>query len=533
MPDIRINALATTAAAPAQDDFLELDGATNGTRKIRANAIQEWDSTRAVLGYLYSDGATSGRAQVQTPGARGNLAGAAQASWVGWVDVPTSNPSADIQIASLVSTITATPWSASSLYLNIAPAGPLQITQVNGSLSNSRIFSLTNFRSTYSGQRIWLEIRFTFGVSDPVVFINGVNVSSLFSIGILGSANWLDATTPNVYQLTGMNWPAGIAPLGCWLNAHLTNAESESWRITGRPPAWVAAGGSMVDLVQNGGFETVGAGGSDVFSWWAESNAGSSVIVRDTTDFYAGSASCRIDMDSSASNAYISGPVNLEVGKRYRLRFAAKCSVNGGSTSIRSASVNYGSVGLTNAWSMYTFDFTATISGGFEFVRSDPAQTNRSFWFDSVSIVQIGALSLPAVQPINVVEDLTALGGNQARLVGMVPVPISPAPISVIEIPARLFTGGTYVEILGGAITGPRKRRIVSVTGNTSAAANLHLGTTSSGTQIFGSPTVGVSGDFDIGNASFTTRIVPANASLHVMFSANTTASLHIHLTDL
>jgi len=36
MADIRINSLPTTASASSSDDFLALDGATNGTRKLNA-----------------------------------------------------------------------------------------------------------------------------------------------------------------------------------------------------------------------------------------------------------------------------------------------------------------------------------------------------------------------------------------------------------------------------------------------------------------------------------------------------------------
>ena len=36
MADIRINALATTAASTASDDFIAVDGSANGTRKLNA-----------------------------------------------------------------------------------------------------------------------------------------------------------------------------------------------------------------------------------------------------------------------------------------------------------------------------------------------------------------------------------------------------------------------------------------------------------------------------------------------------------------
>ena len=70
-------------------------------------------SARQQNNWIYSDGATTSRAIVQTPGSRGNLAGIASASWVGWVDVPSSSSSAEIaSISSSTSALaSATAWS--------------------------------------------------------------------------------------------------------------------------------------------------------------------------------------------------------------------------------------------------------------------------------------------------------------------------------------------------------------------------------------------------------------------------------------
>jgi hypothetical protein len=44
----RINALTNTATAPASDDFVPLDGTTNGTRKIAGNVLLANISTQLV-----------------------------------------------------------------------------------------------------------------------------------------------------------------------------------------------------------------------------------------------------------------------------------------------------------------------------------------------------------------------------------------------------------------------------------------------------------------------------------------------------
>lgn len=93
----------------------------------------------------------------------------------------------------------------------------------------------------------------------------------------------------------------------------------------------------------------------------------------------------------------------------------------------------------------------------------------------------VGALSLPAVQPIAVLDDVTALGGNQARLVGMAPV----CDRRDWRIVAPTATNGNQ-QLLGGAlIAEPERNRIDSwVVNNTGAATRtVSLG------QSSGAPT--------------------------------------------
>ena len=58
MADLRITGLTTTATAPAADDFIELDGATNGSRRMSAKAGESLPNARS-LGGIYLDGQSS------------------------------------------------------------------------------------------------------------------------------------------------------------------------------------------------------------------------------------------------------------------------------------------------------------------------------------------------------------------------------------------------------------------------------------------------------------------------------------------
>lgn len=111
--------------------------------------------------------------------------------------------------------------------------------------------------------------------------------------------------------------------------------------------------------IANGGFETAGGGGADVFASWTEYIAGgTSTITRDTTEFHSGSASCRLNIDALGNEAGVITAALLTVGKRYRVSFWAKKA--GGADILRlynSALVE--SFVLTAGWAQYTCDFTA------------------------------------------------------------------------------------------------------------------------------------------------------------------------------
>lgn len=522
----RFNQLAVEATAPAPDDVLPIDGATNATRRLRANRIQEWDSTRSAGGYLWSDGTTANRAIVQTPGARGNLAGAPVASCLVWVDVPTS-PWGTGGNASTIAAISGSAIVSPNNTINnlhiLGGGSGLFITQMGAvSTSNARGFSWNGFQGAYAGQRIWLEVRFARGSANPVVRVNGIDISSSFTLTTLGTfPEWLDAGLSTTNFLTGFNWPAGIAPLGRWLNAHLTDAESDAWRITGRPPAWAAMGGSCQALIssatRNSDFS---AGATDWTSGTATVavTAGQLVITRTaSTDQFAGLAS-----------NFFREPFILNA--RYRLR--VNIVANTGLVRFRSAGVSFANFMTdTSSTGLQTYEFTYVGQGtwtGLEIgLIGGAGGATASVTIDDLFVERLGALSEPAVQPIPVVRDLTVIGGNQGRLVGMQPVISEVAsPFSIIDVPAQAYTAGTWVQILGGAIIGNRRRRIVSVSGNSSANTTIDLGTNGSTAGLVSAQTA--NGDFDV--ATFAGRIVPAGASLWVRFAGATTANVTLQL---
>jgi hypothetical protein len=513
MPDIRINALATTAAAPVADDFLELDGATNGGRKLRAHTLHEWDSTRTASGYLYSDGATSNRAQIQTPGTRGALASSAAASWVGWVDVPTASSTAEV--ASLSSSITALA-SATAWSLGIAFSTADLIIRANGATAATdyRTLTVSAFRTTYSGQRIWLDVRITNGTSAPTVFVNGAAVSGTAGTGSGTSPDWLSASLVSTYHVTGYGWPAASAPQGQWINTTLTNAESDAWRITGRPPAWVAFGGDCL---------------KPTTASWANNNNASYDF-----DTFTGSATGFSATQDNTGRPYAFAFFNaaqtpLPFG-RYRCTFTLastgralpKLSAASSGAAAQTLSVGANAIILDPVGGIINPVFV-----GDPYLTSEGANA-FNFTVSNFECVRVGALSLPSIQSIPVVRDLTAIGGNQARLVGMTPIiGAEVSPISLIDVPATAFLANTWTQILGGTLSGARRQRIVSIAGNSSANTTLDVGINGSTATLVSAQTT--NGDFDL--ATFASRIVPAGSSLWLRFAGATTANVTIQLS--
>lgn len=414
-------------------------------------------ATRAAGGYIWSDGATAIRAIVHTPGARGNLAGAAQASWVGWVDVPSSN-AVTVFIASIGASSVGDNNGAYSLNLCINSGGTLEINAIGVSgFSNRRVFQWLLFRATYSGQRVWLEVRLSKGTSNPVIRVNGADVSSSFSQATAGTPpEWLDAALVSTFHAVGGWWPAGIAPLGCWLNTHLSDSESEAWRLTGRPPAWVVQGGSVIEQVPSGAF------------------------LNGQFETFTGATATGFNAVNTTSVGNASAPFAVQRGQRLRIRYTL--------------TVNSGSVPTIGIQGEPTSNFLA-LSPGTNLILDLPpagvgananprievlifAATDFAITIHGISL--IGALSLPGVQPIAVLDDVTSIGGNQARLVGMVPV----CERRDWRIVARTSTNGNE-QLLGGAVFAePERHRIDSwVVNNVGAATRtVSLGQSSAAT---------------------------------------------------
>ena len=186
-----------------------------------------------------------------------------------------------------------------------------------------------------------------------------------------------------------------LSSQGGWVDVqNLLVLDGENYENTGiRDTSQVARGeySKWYDLVNptfnNGGFETAGGGGSDVFAYWTESTAGSSTVNRDTSVYFAGTASCRLDIDVSDNYAQILTATNsLQNGDTVRYFITGKAtdpavSFRAGGSSAGDSNVH----SMTESWASYTGEKTiANGSTRFALIRNSAA--DESIWFDSVKI---------------------------------------------------------------------------------------------------------------------------------------------------
>lgn len=140
----------------------------------------------------------------------------------------------------------------------------------------------------------------------------------------------------------------------------------------------------------NGGFETAGGGGSDVFANWAESIAASGTLSRDTTEFYSGTASAKYAATSGLLSSVILTQYVTTPGKTYRVSCWGKASEAGlQAVMIQDNGSLVANNTLTTSWAKYSCAYTAA-SALFE-VRLY-ALINKSVWVDDVTLTEIDSV---------------------------------------------------------------------------------------------------------------------------------------------
>jgi len=80
-----------------------------------------------------------------------------------------------------------------------------------------------------------------------------------------------------------------------------------------------SAGLANDNLLANGGFETAGAGGADIWANWSETVGAGAALANETVLVHEGADAAK--MTQGAASAYVSQSITIIPGKKYRVRF--------------------------------------------------------------------------------------------------------------------------------------------------------------------------------------------------------------------
>lgn len=495
---IRIKDLTTQARSIAADDFDEIDGATNGSRKV---AVTEkhgiFSGSRQIKDLLYSDGVTSNRRAEFAPGAPGALAGAA-VSFPFEFDWSTTIQATDANIFSCGTTLSLTPVQGLRLALGGGTATLYMDEFGAGGVSDFRRLAWAGAQAIYAGTRVRGMVVFASpnSTTAPVIYINGVDVTANFTGSTGGTPpNWIHTALDMTKFWCGYNLtPGRYFPHSPILSA-LSAAEVLDWTQSGRLPAWCEiTTGNMVALYA-----------SD-FSVNNDSWTNNGGITRTANiDTNADGAGMPPSNDwlrfiNSSGSAGLCIPQRLSlmtVGRRYFVSIDILCSTGSG--------VGFVSVGLTSTGiganpSKFTFAVTPgtviTVSGYITAINSTGIQITPSLdaagssevsvpnglgvYIKNVIVREMGPIFKPIIQPISVVADA---GAN--KIAGLLLGSVSPITDRKDWVIQALTNFSGNQQLLGVSVFPLTSRfRIDSWTINNGGTSKLvSLGNVSAGTQ--------------------------------------------------
>jgi hypothetical protein len=525
--------IATDAEADAETDDARIMSPLKTSRQIKAK-LNPIAATRAQSSYGQGDGITVGRGIVYPGSDRTLLTSVAAFEFVAEALFPATTVNENRGILTVGNTsVNATTGGFSfivygaHLFFNLGISGG-QWQAVNYALTNAGL-----------RKRFHVSIPCGTQSAPTVTDETGATVTFTQSVAPSGADAWLGSTLAVRAFVVGTSWPAGEIPRVVPILGTLSTAEKTEYRTTGRLPAWVMAGGSAVSLYSSdfsaglNGWST----GSGTLDFNQDGVTDGTTSKDNCLRFYANASNV-------AHGAILSLPAAV-AGRRIRVSGeyyipAGQTAVNGieFQTTGMSATPHLSAVGVWSTFSVESIsggsplNFYLKAGGtGYIFAGANSATDDRVF-VRNIVVTQLGAVTFPAYQGVGTVRDLTARGAtdsNQGRLVGVTPILAVAQCGSAIKIPAQAFGAGTWVQILGGAVTGGNKQRIVSITGNSSANTTIDVGINGSTATIASAQTT--NGDFDV--ATFLSRFLAANSSVWVRFAAATTAHVTINTSDL
>ena len=361
MADIRIKDLATTATSSASDDYLALDGSTNGTRKILATNVAN-NVTDVIFG-------ASG------PSAKSSIA--ARAARQGLVFDGTSNATFSVAgpgTSDFTHAIIVKTTQTSRAFTSGTPTAIVSLWVSSGGFAQVRndgvAILLTGTKTINDGKSHYIVASRTGGTL--FLYVDGVLDAS-----VADSTNFSTATT-----YIGKDYSAGIlltgsvTPVGFY-NRALSAAEVVSLYEAGVPAGsdYNTASNTAVNLATtvNSGYDTFSGASASGFT-----------AVKTTT--------------AAAASAYSGTDISIAVGQRLRIAFT--CTLTSGTLPVIYLS-NTGGTLASGPSAQITaganvIELTCTIANATARARffNSPADT-VNYAISGLSVTRIGLLLAP------------------------------------------------------------------------------------------------------------------------------------------
>lgn len=495
MANIRIKDLTTQARSVASDDFLELDGATNASRRISPNDSHgQFRNALAKRGAIAGDG-TSGAGISRDCGSAVAIAASDPVAYDIWLQIPSSNPSAIRGI-----------MGQSDTARNNVRAGA-----VDAYLDTSRNFIGRLYGATTSDYRQisvalanwsgkWTHL--FFDVRGGALYVNGIAATATETTAGSPPA-WSAAVTGTVINVgtrtSGNEFVGPMADFHLWNQTVAPADVLEIYELGGGVPErlkWASmdcypVGGAAKVGALDGTTTTAndGAGGGGVGQTAVAGarTGGSGNYVERITANGGSSFGTQIGLFAGfpGGNAFglVSYPVNT-AGQQVRVRGWSK--INSGAFTFTIGGVN---IGATSSWTQ--FDLTVAIGKNYRavpcvaFAFSGNVATD-SIDFDDMQVTALGAvIHLP----------LDAGGGfqlrdNSANRLHALMTATGVSHVLPLNGPfrARFQSNTNGNQQLGGQVVIPANAQILRVRAKASTGTpNVTLGTSSGGAQIVAS----------------------------------------------
>lgn len=298
--------------------------------------------------------------------------------------------------------------TAGSIDLFLESDGRLECRIRGDNVSNTLDTGIGGFIANFGGEIVDLVL--TRSGTTLKIYINGMD-TVLTGGGSTGTPPTIDQSINSLYCHIGYidSTPSGM--ILRVLRAGVFNYALSQARVDDLIKRGVGATerfGSVTPIISptvlNGGFETLGGGGADVFANWSENVLNASTLVAETTEIRSGLQSARMDVDASNSTVSLTAAGVMVPGRYYRVEFWAKANDATGNPQLR---IDNGSVvrvagpfTLTTNWQKFTADFVARASGLLLVRDNGSAGTaSKSLYIDDVTLLPLGALVLPDLTP--------------------------------------------------------------------------------------------------------------------------------------